>query len=62
MLDIMLMSVLIMCFQGERATGYGVALLNTMFGHFSKDSTLQALSPFNSSLGDAAACKKQRRN
>jgi hypothetical protein len=33
-----------------------------MFGHFSKDATLQALSPVNASLGDEAARKKQRRN
>ncbi|XP_059484921.1 probable aminopeptidase NPEPL1 [Neocloeon triangulifer] len=48
---------------GERATGYGVALLNAMCGHFSKDPTLLALSPYNASSDDEAnACKKQRRN
>ena len=30
---------------GERATGYGVALLNTLFGASSKAEILQAASP-----------------
>ncbi|XP_065332008.1 probable aminopeptidase NPEPL1 [Cloeon dipterum] len=48
---------------GERATGYGVALLTAMCGHFSTDATLLALSPNNTSSEDEAkARKKQRRN
>jgi len=31
--------------QGERATGYGVALLNTLFGKFSQSEMLQQLAP-----------------
>ena len=31
--------------QGERATGYGVALLPVLFGHHSSSGLLQALSP-----------------
>ena len=32
-------------FQGERATGYGVALLNTLFGSYSANPILQAVAP-----------------
>ena len=38
--------------QGERATGYGVALLNTLFGSSSSSSLLQAVSPAVSHNGD----------
>lgn len=31
--------------QGDRATGYGVALLNTLFGKFSGSKLLQAAAP-----------------
>ena len=31
-------------FQGERATGYGVAILNTLFGKFSKSNLLKDAS------------------
>jgi hypothetical protein len=30
---------------GERATGYGVALLNTLFGESSQSSILQMIAP-----------------
>ncbi|XP_067006102.1 probable aminopeptidase NPEPL1 isoform X2 [Anabrus simplex] len=49
---------------GERATGYGVAFLVTLFGNFSKDRLLQSLSPCTrvdgSEMGNA--CKKLRRS
>jgi probable aminopeptidase NPEPL1 len=32
---------------GDRATGYGVALLNTLFGHMSSNSLLSTLSPWS---------------
>ena len=31
--------------QGERATGYGVALLVTLFGDYSEDQLLRSLGP-----------------
>ena len=31
--------------QGERATGYGVALLNTIFGQLSHNALLQQIAP-----------------
>lgn len=31
--------------QGERATGYGVALLSTLFGKYSKCPLLQSIAP-----------------
>lgn len=34
-----------LCFQGERATGYGVALLTTLYGQRSHNSLLQAMAP-----------------
>lgn len=34
-------------FKGERATGYGVGLLLTMFGHASSCALLQSLVPYN---------------
>lgn len=31
--------------QGERATGYGVALLSTLFGRFTKCPLLKSIGP-----------------
>jgi len=52
---------------GERATGYGVALLTTLFGEFSKHPFLKAIGPNITTLADAAngsdsAAKKLRLN
>ena len=33
-------------FQGERATGYGIALLNSLFADYSTNSCVKSLSPF----------------
>ena len=33
---------------GERATGYGVALLNALFGRFTQSEMLRQLSPLTS--------------
>ncbi|GAB6024089.1 putative aminopeptidase npepl1 [Chamberlinius hualienensis] len=54
------MAALAQC--GERATGYGVALLNGMFGHASQSPLLQALSPFSQENGlvEESATKKMR--
>lgn len=58
--------VLLVCVQGERATGFGVALLMALFGQASDDSLLNKVSP----LGNASAksrdpldqrdCKRRR--
>ena len=40
--------------QGERATGYGVALLNTLFGQYSKSALLREICPANEANGNAA--------
>ncbi|XP_064466622.1 probable aminopeptidase NPEPL1 isoform X2 [Ornithodoros turicata] len=47
---------------GERATGYGVALLVTLFGHFSKNPLLKELAPFFKISGNdvESATKKMR--
>ncbi|GLH01553.1 hypothetical protein R5R35_012861 [Gryllus longicercus] len=49
---------------GERATGYGVALLATLFGNFSTDRLLQSLAPPLRSNGNEGGnvCKKLKRN
>ena len=39
-------------FQGERATGYGVALLNTLFGSYSSNNMLNDIAP-------SLTCKKE---
>ena len=39
-------------FQGERATGYGVALLNTLFGSYSSNNMLNDIAP-------SLNCKKE---
>lgn len=55
----------ILCVQGERATGFGVAMLMALFGQASDDCTLNKVSP----LGAAARinedqmerdCKRRR--
>lgn len=43
--------VVVVCAQGERATGFGVALLMALFGQASDDSLLNKVSP----LGNASA-------
>jgi len=47
---------------GERATGYGVALLNSLFGQSSGSPILQNASPFSQKNGtdDQSATKKMR--
>ncbi|KFM63195.1 hypothetical protein X975_23745, partial [Stegodyphus mimosarum] len=47
---------------GDRATGYGVALLTTLFGHASDNSLLQMLSPHMEAEGNGmeSASKKLR--
>jgi probable aminopeptidase NPEPL1 len=35
---------------GERATGYGVALLNTLFGKWSSSPLLKSLSPWDNNV------------
>lgn len=49
---------------GERATGYGVALLATLFGNFSQGSLLQSLCPASKSSTSehGNVCKKLKRN
>ena len=39
-------------YSGERATGYGVALLNTLFGSYSSNNMLNDIAPF-------LTCKKE---
>jgi len=46
---------------GERATGYGVALLCTLFGSYCKQPLLNAIAPEVESKGEAIA-KKPRKN
>lgn len=45
---------------GERATGYGVALLSVLFGRYSRSRLLQALSPHEDISVDSPSGKKQR--
>lgn len=47
---------------GERATGYGVALLLTLFGGYSEDSLLRQLAPTKALSDDTSGTKKIRRN
>lgn len=49
---------------GERATGYGVALLLALFGHSSHNGLLQSIAPFGLENGTEEMCgvtKKMRR-
>ncbi|XP_044735857.1 probable aminopeptidase NPEPL1 [Chrysoperla carnea] len=46
---------------GERATGYGVALLTTLFGHYTKHPLLNSVSPLFSESTENVT-KKQRIN
>ena len=49
---------------GERATGYGVALLSTLFGDLSESSFLKTLAPSsvlqNGQCENGSASKKMR--
>ncbi|XP_063218384.1 probable aminopeptidase NPEPL1 [Bacillus rossius redtenbacheri] len=48
---------------GERATGYGVALLPALFGKFSRDATLQRLAPLvdQDQFDGSSTAKRMRR-
>lgn len=52
------------CHCGERATGYGVALLVTLFGNYSSQSFLQNMSSqaFDEVFDKYETCKKLKRN
>lgn len=45
---------------GERATGYGVALLNTLFGQFSKSSLLQQACPISMENGEDEGVRSKK--
>lgn len=47
---------------GERATGYGVALLAALFGHYTDVPLLQAVSPLAAvgATGDESASPKKK--
>lgn len=47
--------------QDERATGYGVALLTTLFGKFTKQPLLHAIAP-DLEVSRGVASKKSRVN
>ncbi|GLV36451.1 granny smith [Carabus blaptoides fortunei] len=47
---------------GERATGYGVALLTTLFGDFCKSPLIKEIAPKLDCLKQGSVTKKQRRN
>jgi hypothetical protein len=53
-----------LCLQGERATGYGVALLVTLFGTYSQDQLLRSLGPKLKFDGSEIenACKRLKQN
>lgn len=53
---------LILIFQGERATGYGVALLPVMFGYASQDEHLRYLCPLKETedLNQGGRTKKMK--
>ncbi len=46
---------------GERATGYGVALLNTLFGNYTGASLLQEACPLPMANGDEESKSKKAR-
>lgn len=46
---------------GERATGYGVALLTTLFGNFCKSSLLKEIAPKIETMNQGSLTKKQRK-
>lgn len=52
--------------QGERATGFGVAMLMALFGQASDDSLLNKVSPLGNGSGksrdqlDQRDCKRRR--
>ena len=47
---------------GERATGYGVALLASLFGRYTSSSLLQAIGPAIEEDGRESDKKKMRLN
>lgn len=47
------------CEQGERATGYGVALLSAMFGNYTESKLLKSIAPIDSDETNSA--KRVRR-
>lgn len=46
---------------GERATGYGVALLTTLFGSFCKQSLLQSIAPELDAVNETVAKKPRKK-
>lgn len=52
------MYVLYVFLQGERATGYGVALLSAMFAEYSNNSIIRAMSPFKPDNPDESDKKR----
>lgn len=50
-----------MILQGERATGYGIALLTTLFGQYTKQSLLKSIAP-ELDIKAENASKKSRKN
>lgn len=52
---------ILLCFQGERATGYGVALLTTLFGTYCRQPLLSYIGPDLDSKLETAA-KKFKKN
>lgn len=54
---------LVSCQQGERATGYGVALLNVLFGKYSEAALLQEACPLpeNRDWSKPSESKKMRK-
>ena len=59
-------SILSLSTQGERATGYGVALLNTLFGAYTNSAMLKENSPVTVTNGggdnlDGSRSKKPRK-
>lgn len=50
-----------MFMQGERATGYGVALMTTLFGSLSNNSLIKSIAPpFSEIETDEQASKKRK--
>lgn len=47
-------------YTGERATGYGVALLNTLFGKYSKATILNTSCPISDENGDNSSSKRKK--
>lgn len=47
--------------QGERATGYGVALLTTLFGSYCEQPLLQSIAP-DVDIKNESVAKKLKKN